>query len=449
MDAITVAFTKPAYIQYLNNLNARDINTTKGNSILGIESKYLKRDKNNKLRFIEPMLNFREVAKKQLENILISYKAKNKVVTKNKNSTKKAGGTNHKIQLTPRGQLHKETVYGKLQQYVTKEESVNAKFTKEYIAKVAKKEYREALLKRLEENGNDPKKAFTGKNALNKTPLYISLKDNIAVPEKVKIVWFEDNYTIRKDITPDNFKDLKSIGKVIDSGLKIILENRLAEFGNDPKKAFINLDENPIWQNASKGIAIKRVTISGVSNAQALHTKKDHLGNEILDENSKPIPVDFVSTGNNHHVAIYRDEKGNLQDEVISFFEAVTRNNLGLSIINKNHEKGWEFLFSMKQNEFFIFPSEGFIPKEIDLYNPINKELISKNLFRVQKFSKVDYGNASVRDYVFRHHLETTINDVKELKDKTYKSIKSLPYFEGIIKVRINHLGQIVHLGEY
>jgi hypothetical protein len=30
MDAIT-AFTKPAYIQYLNNLNARDINSKKAN----------------------------------------------------------------------------------------------------------------------------------------------------------------------------------------------------------------------------------------------------------------------------------------------------------------------------------------------------------------------------------------------------------------------------------
>ena len=37
--------------------------------------------------------------------------------------------------------------------------------------------------------------------------------------------------------------------------------------------------------NKEKGIAIKRVTISGVSNAQALHTKKDHFGYEILDEN--------------------------------------------------------------------------------------------------------------------------------------------------------------------
>jgi CRISPR-associated endonuclease Csn1 len=442
MDAITVAFTKPAYIQYLNNLNAKTQGEKKAGAIYGIETKYLERDKNNKLRFKAPMENFREEAKKQLESILISYKAKNKVVTKNKNITKKSGGTNQKIQLTPRGQLHKETVYGKLQQYETKEEKVSASFTKEYIQKVAKKEYREALLKRLEENGNDPKKAFTGKNALNKTPIYISLKDNIVVPEKVKIVWLEADYTIRKDITPD----LK-IDKVIDIGLKTILQNRLNEFVGDAKKAFINLDENPIWQNKEKGIAIKRVTISGVSNAQALHTKKDHFGNEILDENHQPIPVDFVSTGNNHHVAIYKDEKGNLQEEVVSFYDAVVRRNLGLSVINKNHEKGWEFLFSMKQNEFFIFPSDGFNPQEIDILNPRNYHLISPNIFRVQKIS--------TKNYMFNHHLETKAVDGEMLKSKkelskiSYHFIQTPTNLNGIIKVRINHLGQIVHLGEY
>jgi CRISPR-associated endonuclease Csn1 len=436
MDAITVAFTKPAYIQYLNNLNARTNTDKKGNSIVGIENKYLKRDKNNKLRFIEPMPNFRTEAKKQLESILISYKAKNKVVTNNKNITKKSGGTNQKIQLTPRGQLHKETVYGKLQQYATKEEKVNASFTQEYITKVAKKEYREALLKRLSENDNDPKKAFTGKNTLSKTPVYISLKDNIVVPEKVKLVWLEDNYTIRKDVTPD----LK-LEKVIDSGLKEILQNRLNEFKGDAKKAFVNLDENPIWQNKEKGIAIKRVTISGVSNAQSLHTKKDHFGNEILDKNENPIPVDFVSTGNNHHVAIYRDEKGNLQEEVVSFYDAVVRKNLGLSVINKTHENGWEFLFTMKQNEFFIFPSESFNPEEYDLLNPENYHLISPNMFRVQKIS--------TKNYFFRHHLETMVEEKKELKNIAYKPQLGLNAINGITKIRINNLGQIVQLGEY
>jgi len=78
MDAITVAFTKPAYIQYLNNLNARTNTDKKGNDIIGIENKHLERDKNNKLRFKKPIENFREEAKKQLESILVSYKAKTK-----------------------------------------------------------------------------------------------------------------------------------------------------------------------------------------------------------------------------------------------------------------------------------------------------------------------------------------------------------------------------------
>jgi CRISPR-associated endonuclease Csn1 len=436
MDAITVAFTKPAYIQYLNNLNARDINSKKANVILGIESKYLKRDKNNKLRFIAPMPNFREEAKKQLQSILISYKAKNKVVTNNKNSTKAKGGSKQKIQLTPRGQLHKETIYGKLRQYATKEEKIGVNFTADRINNVAQKRYREALLRRLEESHGDPKKAFTGKNVLSKTPIYISLKDNIVVPEKVKMVWLEDNYTIRKDVTPD----LK-IDKVIDTGLKVILQKRLDEFNGDAKKAFINLADNPIWQNKEKGIAVKRVTISGVSNALALHNKKDHFGNDLLDEDGKTIGADFVSTGNNHHVAIYRDKKGNLQEEVVSFYDAVVRKNLDLSVINKKHSNGWEFLFSMKQNEFFIFPSENFSPHEMDLLNPSNYHLISPNIFRVQKLGS--------KDYTFRNHLETQLLDNSDLNNIAYKRIRSPKELSVITKIRINHLGKIVQLGEY
>lgn len=42
---------------------------------------------------------------------------------------------------------------------------------------------------------------------------------------------------------------------------------------------------------------------------ESLHTKKDNFGNEILGPNGKTIPVDYVSAGNNHHAAIYIDER--------------------------------------------------------------------------------------------------------------------------------------------
>jgi CRISPR-associated endonuclease Csn1 len=308
MDALTVAFTKRQFIQYLNNLNARrtDKNQSISNTeeeeydnfaittedmllntrdVLGIKKNYLYRDHRNKLRFYPPIpLNdFRAEAKYHLENTLISIKAKNKVTTQNINFTKRKGGVNKKTQQTPRGQLHLETVYGSQKQYVVKEESVNAKFDAEKIATVSKPAYREALLRRLQEFDNDPKKAFTGKNSLTKNPIWLNKLQTAQVPEKVKTISFETAYTIRKEISPD----LK-LDKVIDLGIRRILENRLKEFRNDAKKAFSNLDENPIRPNKEKGIAIKRVTISGISNAEALHDKRDKEGNLILDKNGKP-----------------------------------------------------------------------------------------------------------------------------------------------------------------
>ena len=162
-----------------------------------------------------------------------------------------------------------------------------------------------------------------------------------------------------------------------------------------------------------------------------------------------PIEVDFVNTGNNHHVAIYKDEDGNLHEEVVSFFEAVQRKNLGLPIIKKRHELGWEFVFTLKQNEYFVFPNEktGFDPNEIDLLDPENYGKISPNLFRVQKISS--------KNYVFNHHLETKAVDGELLKTKkmlskiSYYFIQSTAHLTNITKVRINHIGQIVQIGEY
>ena len=170
-----------------------------------------------------PIDELRKEAKKHLENILISFKAKNKVVTRNKNKIKIKGKDNYKtkIELTPRGQLHKETVYGKIKQYQTKIEKVGTSFNLEKIKLVAVKKYREALLARLNEFNGNPKKAFGGKNAPSKSPIYIDDAKTIALPEKVKLVWMDDKYTIRKEVSPD----LK-IDKVIDVGLKRILQKR-------------------------------------------------------------------------------------------------------------------------------------------------------------------------------------------------------------------------------
>ena len=449
MDALTIAFTKHAHIQYLNHLNARKNENHKLHStIFAIEQKEteiaIDGEGQKKRKFKAPLPYFRESAKKHLEDVLISYKAKNKIVTKNINRFKTKDGEKLKIELTPRGQLHKETVYGRLQQYVTKEEKIGSKFDEATIQMVADSKQRTALFKRLQENNNDPKKAFTGKNSVDLNPIYKDEEKVINIPSKVKLVWLEDDYTIRKNITPD----LK-IEKVIDVGIRKILEKRLEIYHGNTKDAFSNLEKNPIWLNENNNISIKRVAISGIKNAEALHTKKDHFGNHILDIKGDKIPVDFVSTGNNHHVAIYRDNMGELQEKVVSFFEAVERVNQGLTVVDKvfNQDLGWQFLFTMKQNEYFIFPTNDFDPSEIDLMNPVNNKLISPNLFRVQKISS--------KNYMFNRHFETTAVDSELLKNKkilseiSYQFIQTPSKLSKVIKVRINNIGQIVKVGEY
>ena len=468
MDALTIAFTKHNHIQYLNYLNARKNENHKlhGN-IIAIETKetemVVDETGNKKRKFKLPVPNFRQVAKEHLENVLVSHKAKNKVVTKNKNKIKTKNGDMIKVELTPRGQLHKETVYGKYHYYDSKEEKIGAKFDEEAILKVANPMYRKLLLQRLSENGNDPKKAFAGKNVLSKNPIYLDENKKEALPEKVKLVWLEEYYSIRKDVTPDNFKDLKTIEKILDVGVKKALKRRLNDFDGDPKKAFSDLGKNPIWLNEEKGISIMRVTISGVKNAEPLHYKKDHHGNFILDDEGHKIPVDFVSTGNNHHVAIYKDENGDLFDYAVSFSDVVKRINFGLPIVPKNTNELWDevlklgidnqpFLetlprqglnlnFSMKQNEYFVFPNEktDFDPNKIDLLDQKNRKLISPNLFRVQKIA--------FKDYFFRHHLETNVENNSKTKNVTWRR-EGLSGINGMVKVRINHIGDIVKIGE-
>jgi CRISPR-associated endonuclease Csn1 len=382
----------------------------------------------------------RDQVKRHLESTLVSFKAKNKVTTRNVNKSKKKQGLHRQAVETPRGQLHKETVYGKKQFYTTKLVKVGPSLDQDTIAQVAKKSHRQALLLRLHAFGGDPKKAFGGSNALSKNPIWLDEHHKDQVPEKVKLVAVDTQFTIRKSITPD----LK-LDKVIDGRAKRLLQERLAQFGGDAKKAFSNLEENPIWVNGKGGVQLRSVTITGVSNAEALHTKLDHHGEPLLDASGKEIPTSYVQPGSNHHVAIYRDAEGNLQERVVSFLEAVARRLQGLPIIDKQHmrNEGWTFLFTMKQNEMFVFPNHltGFDPNAIDLLHPKNAAILMPQLFRVQKIAS--------KNYFFRHHLETDVENRPGLNGITYQSQLGLSGIVGVQKVRLDHLGKIVHVGEY
>lgn len=263
---------------------------------------------------------------------------------------------------------------------------------------------------------------------------------SVAVPAKVKCVRMKDVYSIRKSIDPT-----LSIDKVVDGRVRKLLEARLAEYGGDPKKAFVNLEEKPIWVDEARGIKLRRVTIMLNGNLVAVRNKRDMNGCLVLDSCGNTIPNDYVDLQSNHHAAIFEDENGKYQEHIVSFFEALERKTAGLPVVDKDFHKdlGWKFVFSMKLNEMFVFPNPktGFIPADVDLMDPANYAQISPNLFRVQKLS--------CKYYVFRHHLETVLEDIPELRDVTWKRVTNLANLKGIVKVRVDHIGRIVAVGEY
>ena len=312
MDALTVAFTTHNHIQYINNLNARRDSALDNHPIIkNIENLITEINPKGKRIFKPPMERFRENAKAHIESILISFKNKNKVVTKNVNITKTKNGENRKVHLTPRGQLHKESIYGKSKRPMDKLISLNDKFSTKQASLIINSNEKEAVLEHLKKYQGISEKAFDSKT-LRKDPILI----NEQPLKQVKV--FEEVFTIRKDINPENFKTLKHLDKIVDEGVKQAMKTRLKEYNGDFKTAFSDLDKNPIWLNEEKGISIKRTKITGVSNAEALHHAKDHLGKILKDKNDNEIPVDYISTGNNHHVAIYKDKDGNLHENVVT-----------------------------------------------------------------------------------------------------------------------------------
>lgn len=418
IDALVVALTTQSIIQKLNSLN---------------QNYQTQRElKESGKKFPEPWKGFVRDATVATQNILVSFKSGKKVATKNINKIKK-GKLLVKEQdtLTPRGFLHKETVYGQIK--VRKPIDLSPKFNQWDL--LAHQHIKKELQDRLDSFGGDHKKAFKDSE---KNP----------IPEHLKVLAiYRKEFVVRYNIDP-NFKAADA-EFIVDEQIKKQVEARLLEFNNNPKEAFRNLNENPIWQNHSKKIPIKAVRcFTGLSDLTPLH------------KNSSGEPIDFVSTRNNHHIAIYADPNNDLHENVVSFWDALERkkNNLptvvrspketwnliletGLdkpNILNNLPKDDWRYITSFSVNECFVF---NILKEDIGL---LSEKDLSERLYRVQKISS-NY-------YTFRHHLETRVDDKNfggEMQSKEIGrliTIRSLESFKekNPIKVKINNLGAVV-----
>lgn len=374
--------------------------------------------------YYAPIENFKDEAKKHLENIFISIKKSSKVLSKNINHPKKAKA---QTTWTPRGRIHEDTIMGKVKRISEKKIKLNEKFIE--IRNVVNPEIRILLEQHLSKYDGNPEIAFNSKT-LKKEP--IIYKKN----ELKEIQVYEETCTKRVPIS-ENFTSAQ-VEKIADKAVKLIVQERIKEKGGKIKEAFNNLKANPIWLNKEKGIQIKSVTVFDESKVERVRDG-------------------YVKTGGNHHALIYKSEDGKYIDKVVSFWEAINIGNLNIQqtgkpypiIQRKDNSEYGIFQFSMMINDLFVFDlkhSESPKEDEINFLDAKNRQVISKRLFRLQKMTKKSSGAFEV---TYRHHLETSVNRSQiELKGITWNEQGSNTHLARLTKIRINHLGDIIKIGE-
>ncbi|MCB9000742.1 MAG: type II CRISPR RNA-guided endonuclease Cas9 [Bacteroidales bacterium] len=444
VDALVIACTKQGYIQRFNTLNS---GKTKEDLKADIEERSIEfKEKHSLLeKYIisEQPFPVKEVEEK-VANILISFKAGKRVAVLGKRKVGKRG--NKKVVQTgiivPRGALSEESVYGKIK--TPERKPIKYAFENSHLIVLSK--IKRLVEERIVENEDDIKKAIA---SLKKKPLYIDGEKQIPLEYAS---CFDSNYVIKYKVDV-NFN---KVDKVVDKGIKNILQTRLDKFGGSFKEAFKDVQHGDKFLKWYEDEGLERAINSvrcftGLS--AVVPVKKDGQGRNI----------GFVKPGNNQHVAIYIDAEGNSHEHVCTFWHAVERKKYGIPVVIQNTnevwdkiqekpegyypesfleklpEANWKMQLSMQQNEMLVL---GMNNEEFtDAVNSDNKSLLSKYLYVVWSVSESDYW--------FRHHLETKNAEIKNIvgarESKRYYRIKSIKafYLLNPHKVKIDCIGNI------
>ncbi|MBR6124544.1 type II CRISPR RNA-guided endonuclease Cas9 [Candidatus Saccharibacteria bacterium] len=433
IDALVIAMTRQSIIQRLNHLN-----TERDAMFQEVEkqSKEWKNDYSMLQEWLRERKHFptEDVAKK-VSDILVSFKAGKRVATIGKRVKYEHG---KKIVLQtgitiPRGPLCEESVYGKIK---VLDRNKPLKYLLENPQYIVNADIKFAITNRLAQYENDVKKAV---QSLKKSPVVLANGKKLENAD-----CYKEEFVIKYSLNGFKAKDIDS---VVDNRIKDVLYKRLEEYNGNEKEAFKDIENNPIYADATHKIKIRNVRcFTGLS--AVVPVKKDENGNAI----------GFVKPGNNHHVAIYKDENGNLQESVVTFWHAVERKKYGLPIVITNPIDAWklareqncpkEFLDclpnenwiyeqSLQENEMFVMGLDD------NMYDKAvaekNYALLNQHLYRVQKISS--------SDYYFRYHLETKLDDsASAIEIGKYKRIRSFKAFALAKphKVKISLLGKLI-----
>ena len=236
---------------------------------------------------------------------------------------------------------------------------------------------------------------------------------------------------------------LKDVEYIVDEVLREKVRERIEQRGE--KEAFAE----PLYFDEAQTQEVRSVRC---------FTGKDQAKLIPLRYNDESEAVGFVAPGSNHHLALYRDVDGRLVESVVTFWQAISRIRYGLPAIVTHPREVMEQAFSIPD-----LPEEvlGALPKsrwrlmevlrinDMFLIGMKDREIqaaiegedysaLSRYLYRVQKLT--------THDYVFRYHLETTLDGKDNVGDipSSYRIASQKRYQElNPRKVKIDLLGRI------
>jgi CRISPR-associated endonuclease Csn1 len=192
-----------------------------------------------------------------------------------------------------------------------------------------------------------------------------------------------------------------------------------------PANTFFIVDEN--------GIKKPQIFLPNKNGAPVpilkVRMKENFSGAEKLKENVNQ----WVNPRNNHHVLIYKDEKGNLKEEVVTFWTVVERKRTGEPVY-KLPIDGKESISTLHINDMFLL---GLKDDEINWEN-LDYEELKEHLYRVQKLTS--------GDYFFRKHKSSTVTDDDYKQIRGFGEGKTGWITFNPIKVKISVSGKIQKL---
>lgn len=199
----------------------------------------------------------------------------------------------------------------------------------------------------------------------------------------------------------------KDVDYIVDKALQEKVRGRISQYGE--KQAFAE----PLYLDEARTQEVRSVRC---------FTGKDQSKLVPLRYNVEGEAVGFVAPGNNHHLALYRDDDGNVVESIVTFWQAVERARYGLPIVVASPREVMEKALAipglpesvlkalpasnlrlmevLRMNDMFLI---GMTDEEIQVaIEAKDYSTLSRHLYRVQKLA--------THDYVFRYHLETTLD---------------------------------------